>query len=95
MRKEPGIWLPPGFDLSKSYDVQAVARGTATKEQQISALKYIVEDLASAYNEPFDNESNIFNNFQSGRRSVGHAIAQITKFNLAEIKKHLKPKENK
>jgi hypothetical protein len=91
--KAIGVWLPPGFDLSRSYDLQALSTGTANKEQQIAALKYIVENIASAYNERFDASNNVFNNYESGRRSVGHAIAQICKLNLAEVKKHLNPKE--
>ena len=92
-KKEPGVWIPPGFDLSRSYDLQALYSGTANEAQQKAALKYIVENLASAYSERFDTENNIFNNYESGRRSVGHAIAQICKLNLAEVKKHLNPKE--
>lgn len=92
-KTDTGIWIPPGFKLSESYDVQALATGTANKEQQMRALKYIVEDLAGAYKETEDLNSPNATYYNGGRRAVGRAIIQIVKFDLAKIKKFMEPKE--
>lgn len=88
-----GIVLPEGFNLERSYDLQALASGTANKEQQINALKYIVEGLAGTYNDTTDLSSDRREKQLQGRRSVGLDIVTITKLNLARISELTKTKE--
>lgn len=92
-KKKSAIWLPPGFDLNSSYDLQALASGTANEHQQKNALKFIVEQLAGAYDQTFDPDSERMSNYNEGRRAVGRAVIQITKLDLAKIKTALEPKE--
>jgi len=88
-----GIVLPEGFNLERSYDLQALASGTANKEQQQNALKYIVEGLAGAYNDTFDTESARKSDYLQGRRSVALDVVTITKLNLSIIANLTKTKE--
>jgi hypothetical protein len=79
------IWLPKGFNLNKSYALQALSTGTATAEQQKEALKYIVEDLCGIYGVTFDADNARLDAHNQGRAYIGHAIVQITKLRLHEI----------
>ena len=79
------VWLPKGFNLNKSYSLQALSTGTATPEQQKEALKYIVEDLCSTYGVTFDPDNVRLDAHNQGRAYIGHAIVQITKLRLHEI----------
>lgn len=83
------IWQPKGFDLNKSYALQSLAAGVATKEQQIEALKYIVEDLCGTYSITFDPDNARLDAHNQGRAYVGHAIAQIVKMQLHKVSKIL------
>jgi hypothetical protein len=79
------VWLPKGFNLNKSYALQALSTGTATAEQQKEALKYIVEDLCAIYGVTFDADNARLDAHNQGRAYIGHAIVQITKLRLHEI----------
>lgn len=85
-KKTPQIWKPKGFDLTKSYALQAVAEGRADEGQQIEALRYIVENLSGMSYRPeiLDNEKETYYNL--GAQSVGRAINHIAALNLAAIK---------
>lgn len=79
------IWLPKGFNLKKSYSLQALSTGTATPEQQKEAIKYIVEDLCAIYGVTFDADNARLDAHNQGRAYIGHAIVQITKLRLNEV----------
>lgn len=92
--KGTSIWIPPGFDLKKSYFLQALEAGVANKEQQQEALKYLVEDLCGTYSDTFDFDSARISDSLQGQRSIGLAIVQICKMRLDKVKALLKPQED-
>lgn len=85
-KRTPAILLPLGFDLQKSYDLQAVMDGSANKEQQQNAIKYIIQNLCNYDGEPTDLDSPHATYYHLGRRSVARALKDIHKMNLAAIK---------
>lgn len=84
-------WLPDGFEIRGAYDVQAMANGNASPEQQKAALRFIVENLSGAYGLTFDAKSERQDCYNQGRRHVGLSIIQITKLNLEKVKRTLEP----
>lgn len=83
---DKAVWTPPGFDLTKSYALQAVIEGRADAEGQKAAIRYIVDDLCGMCRPPEDLESDRATYYNLGRQVVGRGIAQIAKLNLGEIK---------
>lgn len=92
-KKKPILNLPRGFDLQKSYSLQAILDGRANKEQQVEGMKYLVEDLCGTYNDTFDPDSERLSNRLQGRRSVGLDIVQIAKLRLDKVKEILSDKK--
>lgn len=84
--KAPAILLPLGFDLNQSYDLQAVMNGAATKEQQLSAIKYIMESLCAYDGEPTNLENVNATYYNLGRRSIARALKDIRLLNLGKVK---------
>ena len=82
MKKTPAIILPPGFDLEKSYALQRLMQDENHKQ----AVDYIIHDLAATYADPTDTDSAYLTYKNIGRASVGRAMVQIYKLNLAAVK---------
>ena len=82
---EATAWLPPGFDLKKSYALKAVIEGRADSGQQTEAIRYIVRDLAGLAYQPEDLDSINTTYYNLGRQVVGRGIDQIAKLNLGDI----------
>jgi len=95
MSKVKGVWLPDGFDIERAHDVQAVAEGRATPEQQQRAIKYVAEVLCGVYDDTYNATSERESSRLQGRRQVGLAIVQIVKLNLGWVKKQLDAKTSK
>lgn len=85
------IWLPPGFDLKKSYALQSVMRGTADEQAQKDAMRYIVEDLCGMSSHPEDLDSQSTTYYNLGRQIVGRGLLQISKLNLSKLEKKERP----
>lgn len=79
----PPPWLPAPYDLSDVVAIQALARGEADAEQQVRALKWIVEVCAGAYSDGWHPE---LADFAAGRRRVGMEIVKLTKLDVAKLK---------
>ena len=83
-RKPPAVWIPS--ELPDAYAIQALAKGTATEEQQQRALRCIIEEIAGTYDMSYDPESDRQTAFAEGRRHVGRVLVGIVKVNLGTIK---------
>lgn len=81
-------WLPPTYTDRDVGSVQGLARGDASPEQQIHALRFIVETLSCCYDMSFrpgidgDRETA----FAEGRRFVGLQLVKMTKLNIGSLK---------
>ena len=84
MKKLEPPWIPKQYELGDIAAVQAVARGTADKDQQQRALKWIVEQVCGTYDLGWHPE---FADFAAGLRFAGLQIVKATKLNTALMRK--------
>lgn len=78
--------VPVAYDLADAAAIQALQRGDATPEQQVRALRWIVEGAAGAYNfhfYPSDRDTS----FALGRAFVGQQVVKMTKLNLSALRR--------
>ena len=81
-------WLPFDYELHlpKGVAIQAMAEGRATEQQQILAMKTIVEDICGYYNLSFSPDSDRDTTFAEGKRYVAAQIVKLTRVNYNEVK---------
>lgn len=72
--------LPPRWEPADASAVQAVSRGDASPDQQIRALRWIVESAGMAYDMEFRHDDRK-SCFASGRRFVALQIIKLLKIN--------------
>lgn len=83
----PPTHLPAVYEPWHVAAIQALAAGTATEDQQKTALEWIVNAAASTYDQPYrpgvdgDRETA----FGCGRQFVGQQIVKLLKLNAAAI----------
>ena len=73
------VWHPPLYEKEDIRAIQALCQGTATEQDQIRALDWIIRNAASTYDEPFRPGQEDVRNYMLGRRSVGLAIIKLMK----------------
>lgn len=83
-------WVFPSTTLSEAYALQALEKGEATSEQQIKALKWIVEKLCGTYDLSYRPDSSRDTDFALGKQFVGLQIVRFIKTNLATYKEKSK-----
>jgi hypothetical protein len=66
------------FTLQEAYAVRALERGTATPEQQIAAMRWIVNGAAMAMGQSFVAGQPDRTAFNEGRRNVAKQIIHLT-----------------
>lgn len=88
-------WAPPTPDLPDVVALKALAQGSATPEQQIRALKFIVEKVAGTYEEVYcpgaDGDRNTA--YALGKRRVGTYIVSLLSADIRKFKKDAQPSE--
>ena len=81
-------WKPAKWELADASALQAMARGDATKDQQIRALKWVIELAAGTYDMSYrPGDTSRDTDFAEGRRSVGLQIVKLLKMNLSELRR--------
>lgn len=88
--KEPKPWAPVDYETADAVAMQALVAGEATPEQQMRALKWIIEKAAGAYDQTFwpggeDGRRNT--DFAEGRRFVGNSIVKLTRLNISSLRR--------
>ena len=88
MKKESSPWYPPRCDKADIAAVKACASGTANPEQQVRAIKWIVEDCCGYYDLSYrpGEAGRRDTDFAEGKRFVGAEIVKMTKLDLAKLK---------
>lgn len=75
----PPVEAPAPCDEADEYALRALQTGTATSDQQRRALKWIVEQAAGSYDQPFrpgaDGDRDTA--FACGRMFVGQQIVHL------------------
>lgn len=81
-------WSPPELELPEVAALQAVAKGTASPDQQQRAMRVIVEKIGCAYEETFcpgvDGARN--SDFFQGRRRAGTMLRSFINAPLKNFK---------
>ena len=84
----PGApWAPADYDIADVGALQAMAKGEARPDQQMRALKWIVETACRAYDQSFRPDSERDTAFAEGKRFVGLQIVKMTKLNAERLRK--------
>ena len=78
--------VPAEYHLADATAIQAMATGTADSDQQVRALKWIVEQAAGIYEFHY-YESVQDTAFALGRAFVGQQVAKMTKLNLSALRR--------
>lgn len=81
---------PPVPDVAA---IKAVARGTATEDQQRRAITCIVEQLAGTYDMTFHPDNPRATDFAEGKRSVGRQIVGFLNIDMESYKQASQPKQ--
>lgn len=81
-----GPHIPAPYDLADASAIQALLRGEANGDQQVRALKWIIERAAGAYEfqfYPSDRETA----FALGRGFVGQQIVKLSKLDISSLRR--------
>lgn len=87
-------WLPADWELPDAAAMQALARGDATPDQQLRALKWVIEAAAGTYEHTFVPGAHDQSTYLEGRRSVGLQVVKLLKVDVAAMKQALAAKNN-
>ena len=79
-------WYPPSYEKADISAIKGVVAGTATPEQQVRAMRYIIETLCGAYDLSYRPGSDRDTAFAEGRRFVGLQIIKAIKLDLSALK---------
>lgn len=71
--------------------VKAIANGTATPDQQVRGMRWIVEKGCMTYDETFHPESERASAFMQGRRFVGLKLVLFINASLGALRKRHDP----
>ncbi len=71
--------------------VQAIASGTASPDQQINGMRWIIETACMTYDETFHPESDRASAFMQGRRFVGLKLVLMVKVSVNALLKRENP----
>lgn len=77
-------WITPQYTAYDAGCIKALSFGVASSDQQVHALRFIVEGLSAAYDISFrpGPEGERATSFAEGRRFVGMQLVKLTKVNM-------------
>lgn len=87
-RKAPPPWATAPWEIADVAAVQALNRGEATPDQQVRALKWVIEGAAQVGEDPFVPGHTEVMQYIVGRQSVGKQIIKLLKLNLSQLRSH-------
>ncbi len=79
MKRQREHWHPPDYVEEDVRAIQSLVQGDATPDEQQRALRWIIEQAAAVYDEPFRPGNADTVAYMLGRRSVGLAIIKLMK----------------
>ena len=89
MDKKPPVeapYLPAEYELSDISAIQAMCRGEATADQQLMALRWIIDCVCKTYDEPYRSASDRDTTYALGKQYVGRTIVKATKLSINALK---------
>lgn len=81
-----GPQVPPGYELADVSAFQALQSGTATPDQQMRALRWLIERGAGTYEfnyYPSDRDTA----FALGRAFVGQQVVKLLKLSISDLRR--------
>lgn len=78
---KPHPHFPAEYELADVMAIKALAVGDADKDQQLRALKWIIETLCETHGLSFRPESDRETVFAEGKRHVGLQIIKLIRIN--------------
>lgn len=82
----PSADYPSNWEVADAGAIQALAQGTASKEQQQRALNWIIYSACGTYDSDYRPDQRE-HAFVSGKRNVGLQIVKLTKVNTSKLTK--------
>lgn len=79
MNEKNAPWYPPEYELADINAFKGLQAGTATPEQQMRALKWIIENACATYELSYRPTSDRDTSFAEGRRFVGLQVVKLLK----------------
>lgn len=80
-------WEATPYEIADVAAVQAISKGTATPDQQIRAIKFIVEKVCATYDMSYRTNSARDTDFAEGKRFVGNQIVKYTRLSVPSLLK--------
>lgn len=77
--------------IADAAAVQAIANGTASPDQQVRGMRWIIETACMTYDETFHPESERASAFMQGRRFVGLKLVVLVKVSINALLKRENP----
>lgn len=83
--------MPANYTVADVAAIQALARGDATLEMQQRALRFIIDEIARTYDEPYippdeHSDGRRETDLALGKAHVGRQIVKLTKLDLGKLK---------
>jgi hypothetical protein len=83
-------WKPAKYEVADFYAVRAVATGTANPDQQVRAMKWIIESCSMAYDvayRPGAEDGRRDTDFCLGRQQVGRELVKMINASPAKLRR--------
>lgn len=82
-------WKPAEYALADATAFQALAAGTADKDQQLRALKWLIENCCRTYDLSYrpGPGGQRDTDFAEGQRSVGLQVVKLVKLNVGMLRR--------
>lgn len=86
---ESAPWLPPPYELADVDAMKALAAGTATKNQQVRALAWILGPAAGRLDMSYrpGEDGRRDTDFAEGRRFVGNQVVKLINTDLSKLRR--------
>ena len=84
-------WMPAPYVEADVMALKALQDGSATKEQQQRALRWVVEICARTYDQPFrpgGAEGGRETDFACGRQAVGKEIVKLLNMDVSKLRRN-------
>jgi hypothetical protein len=81
----PSPLIPYRWKIHEAKAIQQVCKGKASPEEQVLAMKVIVEGICGTYDEPYRpgvDDQGRDTAFACGKANVGRQIVKLSKLNL-------------
>lgn len=90
MKKVPAPWAPAEYEAADITAIQACIVGEAAPEQQIRAMKWVIEKASAYMDMPFrpgGEDGRRDTDFACGRMFVGQQVVKLSRLNASALRR--------